>query len=388
MGLATAFLSLFLWLYLLGFRDQYWRADQRLSDHMAPVAWPSITVIIPARNEADSISQVITSHMKSDYPGTFNVILVDDHSEDDTAMLAEKAAQNQARALSIIKAPSLPEGWTGKLWALQTGVAVAVAASEPASDFYLLTDADIAHAPSTLRKLAAKAVHGDLALTSLMARLDARGLWGGLLAPAFIYFFQKLYPFPAANDPWRETAAAAGGCMLVRREALETSGGITPIKDQLIDDCALARQIKGRSERRIWLGLADQEVISLRDNRSLASFWRMVARTAFTQLDYSVGNLLGSVAAMCLIYLIPPLAVLSYPLHESALTALIGGLALILMMVSYAPTLRLYGKKTSAALTLPVAAILYVLMTIASAWRHLRGRGGRWKGRSYQNRQH
>ena len=378
---AAATISLLLWLYLWGFRDGYWRADQRLTEEPAPARWPSVTAVIPARDEAESIGPVIKSHMASDYPGEFNLILVDDHSADATAAIAADSAQAGPRPFEIIDAEPLPAGWTGKLWALQTGVNAACRDLKP--DYLLLTDADIVHAPSTLRRLVGKASDETLALTSLMARLDARGFWGSMLAPAFIYFFQKLYPFPAANDHWGSVAAAAGGCMLVRRSSLEDSGGLEAIRGELIDDCALARQIKGRSERRIWLGLADTEATSLRDNRSLSSFWHMVARTAFTQLDYSVWALFGTVLSMGLIYLAPPLAVIGIPVHGDLRAALAGVGAMALMMLTYRPTLALYGRNVSAALLLPLAAVLYILMTASSAWRHMRGRGGQWKGRKY-----
>jgi len=376
---ALSFLSLLLWLYLLGFRDGFWRSDQRLVASPEPAYWPTITAIIPARDEADTI---ITAHMASDYPGALAIILVDDHSSDATASIASNSATNKDRSLTITQAPPLPSGWTGKLWALQAGLEAA-AVQTPDAEFYLLTDADIVHDPKTLRLLVAKSVNENLALTSLMAHLDSRGFWGALLAPAFIYFFQKLYPFPATNNPWRMSAAAAGGCMLVRRNALEESGGISAIRENLIDDCALARQIKGNCERRIWLGLSDNEVISMRDNRSLSSFWHMVARTAYTQLDYSIVKLIGSIISMGIIYLSPLATILTYPYHENTLAIFIAMVTWLIMILSYIPTLSLYRKQKVSALFLPIAAFFYILMTLSSAYRHFRGRGGQWKGRRY-----
>jgi hopene-associated glycosyltransferase HpnB len=252
--------------------------------------------------------------------------------------------------------------------------------------YFLLTDADIVHAPSALRRLVAKAEAENLALASLMAKLDARGFWGSLLIPAFVYFFQKLYPFPQSNDPKSPVATAAGGCMLVRRDALEAAGGIAAIRDRLIDDCALARLIKAPGSpapRPTWIGLASNEVVSLRDNRKLSTIWDMVARAAFTQLDHSWLKLIGTVAGMLLLYIAPLLGLVAYAWHQSIAAFVLSALAFALMAVTYRPTCRLYDLPIWKTLFLPLAAFLYVLMTIASAVRHARGRGGGWKGRTY-----
>jgi hopene-associated glycosyltransferase HpnB len=243
------------------------------------------------------------------------------------------------------------------------------------------------HAPSTLRRLVAKAGAERLALVSLMARLDSRGLWGALLIPAFVYFFQKLYPFPQSNSPDAEVAAAAGGCMLVEKEALAAAGGVAAIRSQLIDDCALARLIKSAKSaapRRIWIGLADEEVVSLRDNRRLASVWDMVARSAFTQLDHSWLKLAGTVAGMALLYLAPILVLALFPLHLDGAAAAFAAAAFAVMAFTYLPTLAVYGQPSWRGFFLPVAAALYTAMTVSSALRHTFGRGGRWKGRIYQ----
>jgi hopene-associated glycosyltransferase HpnB len=273
MLLILSSIALAAWAYLALFRGKFWKATERLLPAPAPSAWPEIVAVIPARNESETIKAAITSHMKSDYPGTFTVVLADDGSEDGTADKARMAPA--LRPLEIIASPSLAPGWTGKLSAVNAGIERA-SLTHPEARYWLLTDADIVHAPSTLRRLVAKAEQDELVLVSLMARLDARGFWGGLLIPAFVYFFQKLYPFPLVNDASRPIAAAAGGCMLVRRNALTDAGGIEAISNALIDDCALAAQLKRQGP--IWLGIADDEVESLRDNRSLASIWKMVER--------------------------------------------------------------------------------------------------------------
>ncbi len=258
-----ALLTCLAWLFLLLFWGGFWRADQRLQDVAEPTKWPDVTVLIPARNEALTIGAVVHGHMATAYPGSASLIVVDDHSEDGTGEIADAAG-----AL-VVKAEALPKGWSGKLWALENALRHADTIS-PNANYLLLTDADILHDPETLRRLVAKAESEDLDLASLMARLDARGVWGALLIPAFIFFFQKLYPFRWVNRAKSQIAAAAGGCVLLRRDALRRIGGFSAIHDALIDDCALAARIK-ETGGRIWLGLADHEVISLRNNRNFSS---------------------------------------------------------------------------------------------------------------------
>lgn len=373
------------WLVLLTAWGGFWRADQRLSTTgQAPAIWPEIAAIIPARDEAETVAEVLQSHVATRYPGRLSVILVDDGSQDGTAEVARWIAEGAARSVHVIDAPGLPEGWSGKLWALETGLK-ALDELAPGAELVLLADADIRHAAGTLERLVAQLDHGGYDLVSLMARLDARGFWGALLIPAFVFFFQKLYPFPWVNDASRRTAAAAGGCVLIRRTALARIGGFEQIRAALIDDCALARAVKhGHGGRgTIWLGLAADEVVSLRDNRAFGSIWRMVARTAFTQLGHSPAVLVGVLGGMVLIYLAGPLVVLGFPWHGDPRAGTLGAIAWMLSGLAYLPTLRLYGKPTWQALALPVAAAFYSAITLGSAIAHWRGRGGHWKGRSY-----
>ncbi len=229
------------WAVLLLFRGGFWRADQRLPrDVAAPPEWPGVVAVIPARNEAATIADVVGAHRAADYPGGYPVIVVDDGSGDGTAALA------RAAGAMVVAAPALPPGWSGKLWALKAGIEQAGRVA-PGAQWLLLTDADIRHGENTLRRLVALAEGRGLAMVSLMARLHARGIWGGLLVPAFVFFFQMLYPFPLANRPGHRVAAAAGGCVLIRRDVLEAIGGIEAIRGALIDDCALAGQARGRS---------------------------------------------------------------------------------------------------------------------------------------------
>ncbi len=378
-----ALAALAAWIYLAVFRGQFWRAGERLEDASAPDAWPEIVGVIPARDEAASIGPVIAAHMVSDYPGKFSVILVDDGSTDATADIARKTASEKNRQLEVVHAPDLPPGWTGKLWALHHGLHRARKSAQHAK-YILLTDADIVLARDTLSRLTAKAERETLALASLMARLDAKGSWGALLIPAFIYFFQKLYPFPRVNDPTDNLAAAAGGCMLIRADALENAGGLKVVKNALIDDCALARRIKDLTpSTKIWLGLAKDEAISLRNNQALPTIWNMVARTAYAQLGFSPLLLAGTVIGMALIYLAPPLIILTIGSHWSLFAAFYALCAWGLMAYTYWPTLKLYNRPPWEAAFLPAAAAFYTAMTVSSAVRHWRGQGGQWKGRHY-----
>ena len=371
-----AVLTCLAWAFMLLFWGGFWRADQRLSAAFPdPTRWPDVTILIPARNEAETIGEVARAHAATSYPGKTRLIVIDDHSEDGTGRIATNAGAE------VVPAPDLQAGWSGKLWALQAGLEYADRAT-PGAEYLLLTDADILHDHENLGQLVRKAEAENLSLVSLMARLDSRGIWGALLIPAFVFFFQKLYPFPWINRPGFPLGAAAGGCILIRRDALREIGDFHAIRDALIDDCTLAARIK-QSGGRIWLGLADREVISQRDNRAFGSVWTMVRRTAFTQLRHSWILLLAAIVGMVFLYLLPFAALISGLIGGSGLSAGAGALAMVLMCIAYRPTLRLYGKPVLWTLTLPLAATIYTAMTVASAFAHSRGRGGAWKGRTY-----
>ena len=372
-------LSAAAWLYLLLGHGRFWRCSERLpaSADAGPAPWPAVAALVPARNEEDTIAAVLGSLLAQDYPGRLSVTLVDDRSTDATRVRAAAIANT---ALTILDGQPLPTGWSGKLWALQQGIAQVVR-DQADTRYIFLSDADIAHDPDTLRRLVAKAESEGRDLVSLMARLSCETPWEQLLIPAFVFFFQKLYPFPRANDARSTVAAAAGGCVLIRRSALERIGGIAAIRGALIDDCSLAKAVK-RSGGRLWLGLADGSR-SLRAYRALAPIWMMVARSAFTQLRYSGLLLLGTVLGMAVLYLVPPLALLVAALHGDTLAALLAAAAWLLMTAAYLPTVLYYRQPVAAALTLPLAALLYLGMTLDSARRHWWGSGSRWKGRDY-----
>ncbi|HEY9828081.1 MAG TPA: glycosyltransferase [Stenomitos sp.] len=388
--LLTLVLSGVSWVYLLAFRGQFWRCDQRLSASGKTTVsqWPSVCAIVPARNEAEVLPQSLPALMGQQYPGSFRVVLVDDQSTDDTRTIAQSTQSNYPQTpLTLTETEPLPKGWSGKLWAVHQGLEKALEADAPLPDYFLLTDADILHGQHNLKQLVAKAEREHLDLVSLMVLLRCQSFWEKLLIPAFVFFFQKLYPFPWVNQPQHPMAAAAGGCILVRRDVLLAVGGIESIRKALIDDCALGAVIKGTvTDRnragRIWLGLTTN-TISLRPYPSLETIWNMVARTAFTQLNYSFGMLLATLVAMVLIYLMPPVGlVLGLWMQD---WTLIGVAALVwsLMVTAYWPTVRLYRLPFWWTLTLPLIAALYTLMTVDSALRHLQGRGGAWKGRVY-----
>lgn len=371
-----AALTCLAWAFMLLFWGGFWRADQRLNARLPdPPIWPDVTILIPARNEAATIGDVARAHAATAYPGRSRLFIIDDHSGDGTGRIARDAGAG------VVAAADLPPGWSGKLWALQNGLDHADR-DAPGAGYLLLTDADILHDPETLARLVRKAETEELALVSLMSRLDARGFWGALLIPAFVFFFQKLYPFRWVNRPDFPLGAAAGGCILIRREALRKIGDFHGIRDALIDDCTLAARVKS-SGGRIWLGLAEREIVSLRDNRTFGSIWNMVRRTAFTQLRHSWLLLLAAVAGMTFLYIVPVVALIVGLLNGNALTAGAGALSWALMCMAYRPILRLYGKPWMWTITLPVAALLYTAMTVASAFAHWRGQGGAWKGRTY-----
>ena len=396
LALVATAVSLLTWVWLILGRGFFWRMDQRLDTRRAEAGevWesPAVRVIVPARDEGVMLPHTLPLLLAQDYPGPFEVFLVDDHSEDGTGDLARQIALEAGAAgrLRVLAGAPLASGWTGKLWALEQGVRSGPAARP---GFFLFTDADIAHPPDSLRALVGKACSDGLDLVSLMAHLRAATPWERLLVPAFVFFFAKLYPFRWVNDPRRATAAAAGGCVLLRREALERAGGLETIAGEIIDDCALAGLVKGEGRPgggKTWLGLS-HEVRSLRAYNGLGGIWDTVARTAFAQLRYSPLLLLATVPGMGLVYLVPVLAAAGGLVaggldRQSALAPWLvaaGLLAWILMAGSYLPTLKWYRASPLLAFLLPFTAALYALMTVDSARRSWLGKGGGWKGRTH-----
>ncbi|MCJ0875467.1 glycosyltransferase [Streptomyces sp. AP-93] len=463
--LVAACASLAVWLWLTLGQGMFWRTDTRLPPRHAPARWPSVAIVVPARDEAEVLPLSLPSLLAQDYPGEAEVILVDDGSTDGTADLARRLADAHPGLPLTVLSPGEPgAGWTGKLWALRHGIAHArsgvsharsgarsdtssgagsvlgsspdpgpdpdpgcgpdsaqgctpdpgpgctpdpgpgctpdpapgctpdpgpdsIPGSSPGSspgpapDYLLLTDADIAHEPDSLRELVSAATAADLDLVSQMARLRAVSVWERLIVPAFVYFFAQLYPFRWINRPAARTAAAAGGCVLLRTEAAVRAGVPESIRQAVIDDVSLARAVQ-RTGGRIWLGLAER-VDSVRPYTSLADLWRMVSRSAYAQLRHHPALLAGTVAGLVLVYLVPPAALLAGLAAGRPAVAWAGGLAWMLMAGTYLPMLRYYRQPAVLAPLLPLTALLYLLMTVDSAVQHYRGRGAAWKGRTY-----
>jgi hopene-associated glycosyltransferase HpnB len=374
-----AALPLAIWIYLLVGRGQFWRVREDDLETKPLENWPRVTVIVPARNEAVTISRTISSLAKQDYPSEFSVILVDDQSEDGTRALAQQSATEcgASQRVKIHAASPLASGWTGKLWALNEGVQVA---ANHSSEFYWFTDADIEHAPDTLRRLVIRAERESLDLASLMVLLQAKTFPERLLIPPFLYFFLMLYPPQWIADANARTAGAAGGCILLRRRALERIGGFAAIRGEVIDDCALARAVK-KTGGKIWMGLTRTSV-SLRSYGTFAEIRDLIARTAFTQLNYSFLLLLGTLVGLFVTHLLAWICF--FTLDPGWILA---STAISIMTATYGVTVRFYGLPWLWALTLPLAAIFYAYATFLSALRYWLGRGGQWKGRSQAPRE-
>jgi hopene-associated glycosyltransferase HpnB len=364
----AAILALAIWVYLLFARGTFWQAGP-----MLPVAYPttrpSVAVVVPARDEAPLIEATLRSLLAQDYAGPFRVILTDDNSTDGTGQIARSIGDPR---LTVITGAPRPVGWSGKLWAVSQGVAEAVSA-----ELVLLTDADIVHEPAHLSSLVCKIERGDLDLVSEMVKLACDSWAERALVPAFVFFFQLLYPFAWVNDGLRSNAAAAGGSILIRRRALQRIGGIESVRGALIDDVALAAAVKKGG--RIWLGHAAL-ARSVRPYPSIGDIWRMVARTAFVQLRYSLPLLALTTCGMALTWLLPP----ALALFGAGILFWCGLAAWVMLSASYLPTLSRFGRSPVWAPFLPLMAGFYMAATIGSAANHYRGRGVAWKGRAYQ----
>jgi hopene-associated glycosyltransferase HpnB len=340
-----------------------------------------VGVVIPARNEAAVLPETLSTLLEQDYPGSLTVWLVDDGSTDGTAAVAHALAQQGTgrASLTVLTAAPPPPGWTGKLNAVDCGVAAADAAGV---ELLLLTDADIAHHRSSVRRLVAMAMADNRDMVSLMALLRTQTGWERALVPAFVYFFAQIYPFPRVARSGGWTAAAAGGCVLLRRTALQRAGGLSRIRGDLIDDVALGRLLK-RSGARTWLGFTSDppEVRSIRPYPRINDLWSMVVRTAYTQLRRSPVLLAGTITGLGLLYVVPPVAAVTGLARRAPVPAVAGLGAWAAMAVTQAPVLRLYGLSPLRGLALPAVATLYAAMTLDSARRHATGRGGAWKGR-------
>ncbi|MEV5827720.1 glycosyltransferase [Spirillospora sp. NPDC052242] len=363
------------WAYLAAGHGGFWRTGPTAPEGAEPGAWPDVVAVVPARDEAAVLPETLPTLLAQRYPGRFRVVLVDDGSTDGTAGTARRLAAGAAVRLDVVRAAERPDGWAGKVWAMREGLR---AAGEP--EFVLFTDADIAYAPGTVERLARDAAAGDgRDLVSRMATLGTRTPWERALVPAFVYFFALLYPFRRVARTGARTAAAAGGCMLVRRAVLERAGGLAAIRGALIDDVALGRLVK-RAGGRCRLDL-DRDVVSLRPYPRPGDLWDMVARSAYDQLRYSPALLAGTVLGLLLLFAVPPAAAAAGILAGDPAAAVLGAAAWTVMAGTYAPMLRHHGLSPLRAPVLPLVALAYAAMTVDSARRHRTGRGGVWKGR-------
>ena len=380
-SLVLASAALAAWLYLVLAHGSFWRASacHERDEPPAPAAWPDVVAVVPARDEAEVIGATIRSLLAQDYPGAFAVVLVDDQSQDGTAAAAQGAAAavGAAHRLTVLSGQARPPGWSGKVWAMHQGMEH-VDSMAAAPRYILFTDADIVYEPAALRQLVGEAEAENLVLTSRMVKLRCKSVAERLFIPAFVFFFQMLYPFAWVNRPDRAIAAAAGGCMLVCAQALRAAGGIASIRSALIDDCALGRRMKAVGPIRLAL---TEQALSLRPYPQVADIRRMVARSAYDQLGYSPLWLAGTVAGLTLIYVAPPLIALA----GSGLARLLAALAWALMMLAFLPMLRFYRLSPLWALAVPGVALAYMAFTLDSAYQHARGRGGLWKGRVHAN---
>jgi hopene-associated glycosyltransferase HpnB len=373
LALAAGTLTLLIWVYLLLLHGGFWRVSRHLvSSHSAATA--KIAAIVPARNEAEVVGCCIASLLAQTCIRSLHIYLVDDGSTDATVQVAQKAAEESGSisSLTILQAGPPPAGWSGKLWAVQQGIA---RARKEQPDFFLLTDADIEHAPASIATLAGIAESGGYDLASYMVKLYCQSLPERMLVPAFVFFFFKIYPPAWIADPQRKTAGAAGGCILLRPQALDRAGGIEAIRNEIIDDCALALRVKS-SGGRVWLGLTELAA-SIRPYGTFIEIGRMISRSAFNQLHHSILMLLLAMLGLTVTYLTPPLLLLSG--HPLAMA--LGAVAWLLMIVAYIPILRFYRLNPACAFLLPLVAVFYMGATLHSAFKFWTGRGGEWKGR-------
>lgn len=390
LALLIAIVSLIIWLTLLLSRAMYWRISTPIDDYTLVQNegnFPSLTIIIPARNEADMLPLCLPSLLSQSYQGSYNILLIDDHSDDETVPTArEIVAQHDAsHRVTLIKGRPRPLGWKGKVNAMQTGLDYIALQQDQAVQnpptYILFTDADIAYENDMVSRIVAKAESGDFVLTSLMVKLRCKSLAERTLVPAFVYFFKLLYPFNWANTPSHPLAAAAGGSMLVRYDALMRAGGLAPIADALIDDCALGRLMK--QQDKIFLALTEK-VRSVRPYHRLSDIAAMVSRTAYDQLHYNPLLLLGTCIGLMITYIAPVTLLFT----TSGAAQLLAVFAYVLMSLSFYPINRFYNRPAFAMLSLPAIAICYLGFTLNSAWQYYRGHGGMWKGRAQATRIH
>jgi hopene-associated glycosyltransferase HpnB len=371
---AGAAIPVIIWLFLLFGRGGFWRIKPHLTSRDAALDTLRIAVVIPARNEAGVLGRTLGSLLAQSFEGDLKIFLVDDASTDGTSEIARSTAKHlqKTEQLTVITGRSLPQGWTGKVWALSQGLEQALLIKP---DYIFLTDADIEHEPSSLERLAAQAQAESIDLASFMVKLRTETTAERAFIPAFVFFFLMLYPPRWVAKPKYKTAGAAGGAILIRPQALERAGGIQAIRGEIIDDCALARIVK-RSGGRIWLGLAEN-ARSIRGYGGVREIDQMIARTAFNQLGHSAFLLLVTIVGLLITYILP----LLFAMFSKGFTAALGTMAWFMMSVAFLPMVRFYRQNPLWAAALPGIAAFYSFATVHSAFKYWSGRGGEWKGR-------
>ncbi len=380
---------LVIWTYLGFFRYFFWRPivlSSNISTH--PIKDLQVFAVIPARNEAEVIKKTLLSVLQQDSPALKKIIVINDNSDDQTVTMINQLTKeyDPLNKILLLQGKPLIAGWTGKLWAVHQGIqkiSDLLPASEQQDVYVWLSDADVIHHPQTLSHLLSIVHQKKVDLVSVMVKLSAKSFWEKLLIPAFIYFFQKLYPFAAVVSDKSKIAAAAGGCILIHRKILEKIGGMVSIRNQLIDDCALAKQVKN-VRGKLWLGLTNTS-IAARPYENLSQLWGMITRSAYRQLNHSFILLILTCVGMIVTYLLPWVFIILSLVVFNWVQLLLSFLTIILMIRTYLPTLRLYQLPKIWSLLLPIAAFFYLMMTIHSAYLHKIGKGGNWKGRLQAN---
>jgi len=377
----VAFIPLPIWIYMLLARGGFWRVRKQLAPLSFSAPDRKIVAVIPARDEVEVIGETVGTLLRQDLPSPLRIVVVDDNSSDGTSDAAKTAAEKAGAShlLTVIQGQPLVPGWTGKLWAVSQGVAFAET-FQP--DYLLLTDADIQHAPNSIRNLLAVAEERSCDLASYMVKLATDTTAEKMLIPSFVYFFLQLYPPSWIASKRMQTAGAAGGCMLIRRMALAKIGEIAAVRDQIIDDCALAKAVK-QSGGKLWLGLTDTAESS-RSYGGFGGIGRMISRSAFSQLRHSTLLLVLTIVGLFVTYLLGPILLLT----GRTTLMLLGGMAWLLMSLSYFPMVRFYRQSVLWCVCLPAIAVFYAGATIHSAWQYWRGVGGSWKGRVQDTRIH
>ncbi|WP_346771185.1 glycosyltransferase [Commensalibacter oyaizuii] len=379
-------LSFIIWIWLFFFHGRFWSRGPILqpispTEQFKCKRWPDVYIIVPARDEAKTIEQVTLSLLQQDYLGKYQILVVDDDSQDGTGDIVHRCRQDlsedQQGKLTVICTPPRPSGWSGKLWALSHGIDYIERQYKPENAYFFFTDADIVHEPSHLATLVDKAETDQLDQVSEMVQLRCQSFFERAFIPAFVYFFCMLYPFSKVNKSSTSIAAGAGGTVLIRQYALAKIGGISALKTALIDDVTLASLVK-KSGGKIYLGHS-RLARSLRTYERITDVWDMITRTAYVQLRYSLFWLLLTICLMSMMWFFPFIHIFTI----NGIARKIAMATYFISILSFIPTLSRFGISFLWIFALPAIALFYLTATIGSALNYYRGKGMMWKGRAY-----